>query len=254
MNPLFKTLLWISIFSIAMGFLESSVVVYLRKLYYPGGFRFPLTVIPSDIATVEFFREAATIIMLLGAGILAGRNTSQRLAFFVYAFALWDVFYYIFLKLILHWPESFQTWDILFLIPVPWVGPVLAPCIVSLTMIGLTLVILLHSDKGFQTRLRITEWLLLSTGSLIIIYSFCSDYLHKVLFSAKHGLILNDKADLFSDMKAYVPEAYNWQTFSVGEIMLMVAIIVYVMRLRKKEQIGIYSPECYSERHHQSPI
>jgi membrane protein implicated in regulation of membrane protease activity len=62
-------------------------------------------------------------------------------------FAIWDIFYYIFLWLLIGWPESFFTWDILFLLPVTWVGPVLAPVINSLTMIVLAGLILLADRK-----------------------------------------------------------------------------------------------------------
>ena len=93
-----KVLIWLTLFSIAMGFMETAIVVYLRELYYPKGFQFPLTVIPSNIALVEFLREAATLIMLIGIGIVAGKNKPQRFAFFIYCFAIWDIFYYVFLK------------------------------------------------------------------------------------------------------------------------------------------------------------
>jgi hypothetical protein len=247
MKPIYKNLLWIGIFSIAMGFLESAVVIYLRKLYYPAGFQFPLTVIPPDIALIEFLREAATVIMLVGAGVLAGRNPSQRFAYFVFAFAIWDMFYYVFLKLVLNWPESLQTWDILFLIPIPWVGPVLAPCLVSLTMIVLAFLILIHSDKGYHTQLKITDWLLLGCGSLTIVFSFCSDYLHCLFFLRGKVAQGEGTAGLFADIRNYIPLAFNWQMFGAGEMMLLVAMVVYVLRLRKKEQIGIHSVECYSD-------
>src|SRR5215204_495359 len=138
MNPLTKKLIWVTIFSIAMGFMETAIVVYLRKIYYPGGFQFPLVPMEADLVLVEILREAATIIMLVGIGILIGKNTSQKFAYFIYCFAIWDLCYYIFLKLLLDWPESLLTPDILFLIPVPWVGPVIGPCIISMTMIVLT--------------------------------------------------------------------------------------------------------------------
>jgi hypothetical protein len=247
MKTIYKNLIWLALFSIAMGFLETSIVVYLRKLYYPQGFRFPLMPIPPDIALIEFLREAATIIMLVCAGILAGKNTSERFGFFVFSFAVWDIFYYVFLKLILGWPESLSTWDILFLIPIPWVGPVIAPCLVSLTMMLLTLVILVHSDRGYQTKLHLTEWLLLCCGSLLLIYSFCSDYLHFILQSKRQPWSVGSQNSLFSDMKNYIPVSYNWQMFGVGEVMVLLAILVYVMRLRRKEQIGAYNLECYTE-------
>jgi hypothetical protein len=115
-----------------MGYMESSVVVYLRAIMYPDGFGFPLAPFDSHLAVTEIFREVATIIMLLGAGIIAGKTFPERFAWFIYCFAIWDIFYYVFLKALLGWPESFMTWDILFLIPATWVGPVISPIIVSL--------------------------------------------------------------------------------------------------------------------------
>lgn len=91
-----KTIVWLTLFSIAMGFMETAVVVYLRKIYYPGGFHFPLVPISSDIALIEFIREAATLIMLFGIGALTGKTVSQKFAFFIYCFAIWDIFYYVF--------------------------------------------------------------------------------------------------------------------------------------------------------------
>ncbi len=96
-----KKFIWISLFAIAMGFLETSVVVYLRELYYPEGFTFPLVIIPNKIAVVEFWREIATIIMLVGAGIIAGKTRLTRFAYFIIAFAIWDIFYYVFLYVLL---------------------------------------------------------------------------------------------------------------------------------------------------------
>src|SRR5271167_2605871 len=97
---------WLTLFSIAMGFMETAVVIYLRKVYYPRGFQFPLVPIEPSIALTEFLREAATIIMLLGIGILTGKTRAQKFAFFIYCFAVWDIFYYVFLKIFLNWPES----------------------------------------------------------------------------------------------------------------------------------------------------
>ncbi|MDQ3016493.1 MAG: hypothetical protein M3R25_07230 [Bacteroidota bacterium] len=119
-----KLIIYVIVFAIAMGFMESAIVIYLRELFYPEGFRFPLIPIPHRLAVVEILREAVTVIMLICVGYFAGRNKVQRFAFFGLAFAIWDLFYYIFLYAFLGWPESIFTCDILFLIPVPWVGPV----------------------------------------------------------------------------------------------------------------------------------
>jgi hypothetical protein len=119
--------LWVGIFGIAFGFLEATVVVYLRQLYYPEGFDFPMIWASLELFRIELIRELSTLTMLLSIGILTGRNAIQRFAWFLYAFAIWDIFYYIALKILIGWPPSLLTWDLLFLIPVAWNGPVLAP-------------------------------------------------------------------------------------------------------------------------------
>lgn len=235
MKSLKTRMVWLTAFSIAMGFLESAVVVYLRKIYYPHGFAFPLVPIAPDIAMTEFFREAATIIMLVGIGIIAGKNTSQKFAFFIYCFAIWDIFYYVFLKALLGWPVSLFTWDILFLIPVPWVGPVLAPCIVSLTMIVLTLAVIYFQEKGYNAHLKLREWILLITGSLIIISSFMLDYLKYIAQgnSSVHIWTLSSKQAMFNEIARYVPTSYNWWLFGLGEVIVIAGIMSYIIKARK---------------------
>jgi hypothetical protein len=247
MHVIFKNLFWLTVFCIAMGFLETAVVVYLRKLYYPGGFHFPLAAIPPDVARIEILREAATLVMLAGVSILSARERAQRFAFFVYAFAIWDLFYYVFLKVLLDWPDSFQTWDILFLLPVPWVGPVLAPCIVSGSMILITLLVLSYAAKGYDTRFRFIEWMLMGIGSFIMIWSFCEDYLHLVVFGNKPFWALSGDRKLFSDLEHYVPLHFNWSLFFTGEVILLLAVLFYGIRLRKSRFVDSRLSGWFSE-------
>ena len=132
MKLLYTKIIFSSLFAISMAYLESAVVVYLRELYYPDGFQFPLTGIPLRILIIEIGREAATILMLYAYAKSVGSNGREVMAYFSLNFGVWDIWYYIWLKLLLDWPATILDWDILFLIPVPWVGPVLAPVIVSL--------------------------------------------------------------------------------------------------------------------------
>jgi len=104
---------------------------------------------------MECCREAATIIMLAAVGIIAGKDNLQRFAYFLYAFAVWDIIYYAGLKVLLNWPSSFLTWDVLFLIPVPWIGPVLAPIISSLTMILFGGIIICLQEKGYIVKIKL---------------------------------------------------------------------------------------------------
>ena len=91
MSMQIKTIIWLAIFSIAMGYMESAVVIYLRKIYYPDGFQFPLTPLDAGIGLVELLREVATIIMLFGIATLSAKNTSLKFANFIFCFAIWDL-------------------------------------------------------------------------------------------------------------------------------------------------------------------
>jgi len=238
MKPIYKTLTWLTVFAIAMGYLETSVVVYLRKLYYPGGFDFPLVPVTPDVAIAEFWREAATIVMLIGAGVLSGRNGLQRFVFFLYCFAVWDIFYYVFLKVLLDWPASLFTWDILFLIPVPWVGPVLAPCLISASMILLTGLVVYFQERGIALRFRFIHWLLLILGSIVAIISFMWDY---IMYISAYGAdkavwTLSSRNDMFDEVKHYVPSHFNWGLFSLGQSIILLAILLVYTRGKRLQR------------------
>jgi hypothetical protein len=234
MSKLLRTIIFLTIFSIAMGFMESAIVIYLRELYYPLGFDFPLAPVRLTITYVEFAREAATIIMLLIIGIIAGRNLAERFSFFLFCFAVWDIFYYVFLYVVLKWPPSLFTWDILFFIPVPWVGPVLAPCIVSLTMIVLTMTVVYFHNKNQMVTISRIEWMLFILGSLIIIISFTLDFIQYMINSPYFNLMqTRDMRYFFNIACSYVPQTFNWWLFSLGEIFILSGIASMIGRHRK---------------------
>jgi hypothetical protein len=170
-----RNIAWVAVFGVAFAFVESSVVVYLRSLYYPGGFSFPLRIMSQQHLHVELAREAATIVMLVTAGILAGTKRWERFGYFLVGFGVWDIFYYVWLKVVLDWPSSFLEWDILFLIPVPWIGPVIAPVLISLSMIvfGVLMVARVASGKAFRP--TFLSWLLSIGATVLVLYSFMMD-------------------------------------------------------------------------------
>ncbi len=233
--PFKTTLLWLLFFSIAMGYMESAVVIYLRKIYYPGGFQFPLVPLEATIGLVEVGREAATIIMLVGIGFLAAQKASLRFAYFLFCFAIWDLVYYFFLWVFLGWPQSLLTWDILFLIPVPWVGPVWAPCLIALTMLLLSLGIIYFQQMRINTRIIGKEWFFLVTGSLVVILSFMWDYLHYTSgdSNSAQNLLLTDNEHMLLELESYIPSDFNWELFITGEVVLLTGIILFFNRLRK---------------------
>jgi len=144
-------LLGLFLFAAAMGYMESAVVVYLRALYYPAGFHIitqeSLKAVPLKILLIEAGREFATIVMLTSLSMLAERkNILKRIAYFLFAFSIWDIFYYVWLRILIGWPETLFTNDVLFLIPRPWLAPVLVPIVISISLIVISL-ILLSSKK-----------------------------------------------------------------------------------------------------------
>ena len=230
-----KTLLYLTLFSIAMAFLESAVVVYLRIIYYPEGFDFPLASIDASVAVTEILRELATMIMLLTVSIIAGKNFRQRFAYFIFCFGLWDIFYYIFLYLLLGWPESLLTWDILFLIPVTWTSPVIAPVIVSLTMIGIAITVLYYDKKNKSYKISNLTWFFWFAGAFVVFISLIYDYSVFVLQQYSFRDIWNLSGEtLFDISHQYIPSKFNWFIFIAGEIIVLSGWIFMILQAKRK--------------------
>lgn len=162
-----RTVYLIFVFAIAFAFLEAAVVVYLRHI---AGFAPPpvgkdevalalpgiaflkanaaVKIIDSRaLLTIEMIREAATLVILASVAFLAGRKFGQKLAYFFLAFGIWDIFYYVFLRMIVGWPQGLADPDVLFLLPVPWVGPVFVPVLISLVLVAGSLFYIRRNKK-----------------------------------------------------------------------------------------------------------
>lgn len=210
---------WVTAFAIAMGFLESAVVVYLRTISYPEGFRFPLVAMSGELVLTELVREAATLIMLLAPGALIHRGRLERFAWFCWSFAIWDLFYYVFLKVLLDWPDSLFTWDVLFLLPTVWVGPVLAPCIISLGLLVLAVVILQGRTATQDFALARWQWAMLIVAAVVYFGTFIEGpvrYLRTLPSTDAYPL---------NALAAYVPEGYAWPWFACASGIALFAIL-----------------------------
>jgi hypothetical protein len=157
------------------------------------------------LTCTEIAREAATLVILGAVASAAGGNFRQGLAFFLLAFGSWDISYYAFLKVLIDWPKSLLTWDILFLIPVPWSGPVLAPVLVALTMVGMGLVYLWRESNDHSVRLRALHWLGACVGALFILAAFTWDC----------GNV----------MAGGMPKPFPWPLFALGEALWGMAFL-----------------------------
>lgn len=200
----------LTLFAVAFALVEAAVVVYLRALYYPGGFAFPVKPPPVDMAHVELWREGATLLMLGSAAALAGGNGWRKFAFFMYAFGLWDVFYYVWLKVFIGWPASLAEPDVLFLIPVVWWGPVLAPCIVALSLCVAAVTIVFLDERGKAFVLKPSDVALVTAGACIILYTFMAD-----------------SAALEAGR---MPPPYRWGLFWCGELLGIFAFLLMLKR------------------------
>lgn len=171
-----RRLFWLTLFAVAMAQLEATVVVYLRALYYPDGFTFPLVIIRDRIALIEVGREVSTVVMLLAiAKLAAPRDAWRQFAAFLWTFGLWDILYYAWLWIMLGWPEHVLAWDVLFLIPAPWIGPCLAPMFIATVMMAAALGIERLRDADRAIRVSAFEWVVTVMGAIGLITLFVLD-------------------------------------------------------------------------------
>jgi len=195
-------------FAVAMAWLESATVYYLRTLvdriepYQPN----PLP-IQGTLGQVELIREGATLVMLLTVGILAGRTWRARWGYAALAFGVWDIFYYIFLRPISGWPRSILDWDVLFLLPLPWWGPVLAPVSIAVLMIVWGTIVTRPQADIQPSRQRARMWCASAAGIALALYVFMADALRQVE-GLKNG-------------EAFVlPTNFNWPMFCAALILM----------------------------------
>lgn len=211
---LISRMIWITVFSIAMALVESAVVVYLRVIYYPEGFTFPLKIMADDQVFIEIIREMATIFMLISVACLAGRKGWERFAYFMMCFAIWDIFYYIWLKVFLDWPVSLFELDLLFLIPIPWIGPVIAPVSISVLMIVFGYLIVAGYQKGIDYQPSMASILLAAAGVLIVLFSFMYD--------------------LQATLHQQMPKPYRYDLLVLGHVLFVSAFLVTYLKVKQR--------------------
>jgi hypothetical protein len=168
---------WVSLFAVAMAYLEAATVVYLRRVFGITDLIRDTSPYDPAIAAVELGRELATLLMLLALGWAAGRSRQSRLGFAFFAFGLWDITYYAWLRILLAWPDSLLSFDLLFLIPLPWWGPVLSPVLIALLCMAGGALAIRAEDRGRRLRPHLAEWIAAAAGMLAVLYAFMADAL-----------------------------------------------------------------------------
>jgi len=197
-----------------MAWLESATVYYLRTLvdrlepYQPN----PLP-IQGVLGQVELVREVATLLMLLTVGMLAGKTWRARWGYGAVAFGVWDIFYYVFLRVMCGWPRSLFDWDVLFLLPLPWWGPVLAPVSISILMIVWGTAVTESQDASEPPRATGKVWVLNATGTALALYIFMADSLQQL-------------PRLRDGMTYLLPTSFNWPLFAAALGLMAAPLLV----------------------------
>jgi hypothetical protein len=223
------------VFATAMAWVESAVVFYLRThidriVPYQAN---PLPII-GGLGPVEAMRELATLIMLFTVGMLAGRTWRARWGYTFIAFGVWDIFYYVFLRVMCDWPRSVFDWDILFLIPLPWWGPVLAPVLISLLMIFWGT--LASQIEKPQSSILATAgaWVLNVIGGTLVLLIFMADTMH----AAVGGV---------DAIRNILPTSFNWPMFCLAFALMAAPVLLQLKHLWPRREVGIVAANQNTE-------
>lgn len=213
----------VAIFAIAMAWVESAVVYYLRTMIdriEPHQAN-PLPIF-GGLGSAELIREAATLVMLFTVGVLAGRTWRSRLGYAAIAFGIWDIFYYVFLKVLCDWPKSLLDWDILFLLPLPWWGPVLAPVLIAVLLIVWG-TLASQFERVEASRLsNLAAWALNFIGIVLALNVFMADTLR----------VANQGVDV---VRTVLPVRFNWPLFCLALALMSAPIVVLAARLKPRQ-------------------
>ena len=216
MNGLQQRTRWAIVvtFAIAMAWLEAASVFYIRALVdriepYQTN---PLPM-NNALGNVELWREAATLVMIATLGLLAGRTWRRRAGYAALAFGIWDIFYYVFLHMISGWPRTLLDWDILFLLPLPWWGPVLAPVSIALLMIVWGTLTTQSRDEATGTR---WTWAAAWAGIALALALFMIDA-WQALPGGRDAVLRT------------LPTTFNWPLFSVALLLMAVPALHQVV-------------------------
>ncbi len=207
-----KKFWWVGSFAVAMAYTEAATVVYIRHIYGISDLILDNTPFDPVIAPIEFGRELATLIMLLAVGWVVGKSRQTRISFIFFAFGIWDIFYYIWLKIFIGWPNSLFSPDILFLIPLPWWGPVIAPILIACLMVVGGILVVIGEDKGFAIKLSLINWITLFGGLLIMLYSFMKDAI----------TIMPANVETLAQLR---PTAFNWPIYIFGLVLASYVVL-----------------------------
>jgi hypothetical protein len=210
-----RTVSVLVLFGIVFGYVEAAAVTYVRVGYQPIHQRLHPDTAPDDLfplitldqwaheghpyvqqPLLEVAREVGTLLVVALVAAGGARDVRQWFAGFVLAFGVWDVFYYLWLAVLIGWPRSLLDWDLVFAFPVPWASPVLAPLLVAVTMVAAGVVFLWREASGRPVRPRPVHWAAVLGGGLVAVVAFWWDWRNT--------------------LEGGVPNTFNWPLFALG--------------------------------------
>jgi hypothetical protein len=215
-----KRWLVVVVFAAAFAWVESAAVTYLR-IHVGRIDPYQTNPLPlaNDLGRIELVREVATLIMIVSIGYLAGRNRHTRTAYAALTFGVWDIFYYLFLWITVGWPHTLIDWDVLFLLPLPWWGPVIAPlAIAAIIVLASTLVALFDNPEGEVWPTR-KAWSLCLPGVVLALIVFMQDALRAL----PHG----ERA-----IRDALPTSFAWPFFGLALLLMSAPIVDLLMQIR----------------------
>ena len=206
-------------FAAGMAWVEAACVYYLRVMVDRiEPYQVDPLPIRGNLGEVELVREGATLLMLAMTGMLAGRTWRARLGYAAIAFGFWDILYYVFLRIISGWPSSLFDWDILFLLPLPWWGPVLAPVCIASLMIAWGTLVTQWDERIRPTRFTPAAWCACSAGILLALGVFMAD----AIGSVPGGL---------DTVRQVLPTTFNWPVFGTALLLMAMPLVHAVVRI-----------------------
>ena len=224
MNDLTKRFLWLSVYAVAMALLEAVVVVYIRHGMLQASYDH---VTLTRYMTMEMWREGGTLVMLVAVGWLAGRRGVERWAYGLFAFGMWDIGYYVWLKVLIDWPATLLDWDILFLIPLRWWGPMLSPVLIAALICVTAVLAMARLTQGESLGITHPRVGIGVVGGLLALYVFMSDSLHALLQGRP-------------DWDTLRPEPFKWPLFLIALILIAVPTLMAVWpRNREKTRSSV---------------
>jgi len=155
----------------------------------------------------------------------AGRTWRCRLGYTAIAFGVWDIFYYLFLKVMCGWPHSVMDWDVLFLIPLPWWGPVLAPVLIALLLILWGTLATQFENARTPVRSQWAAAAIAAVGAVLGLQVFMAD----TLAAAHQGMSLDAILNV-------LPKSFNWPLFCAALLLMAAPVIHLLWSFRSNEQ------------------